>query len=67
MRPACLTAANAFAVLLLLPVIDREKDAEVSVLRHQIAVLERQLARKRVRFTAVDRALLAALLHRSRA
>jgi hypothetical protein len=31
---------------------------------HQIAVLERQLAGKRMRFAAADRALLAALLHR---
>jgi hypothetical protein len=34
------------------------------VLRHQVAVLERQLAGTRVRFTAPDRALLAALLNR---
>lgn len=31
---------------------------------HQIAVLERQLAGKRVRFTAAEGALLAVLLHR---
>jgi hypothetical protein len=41
---------------------DREKDAEILVLRHQLAVLERRLAGKRVRFTAADRALLAVLL-----
>ncbi|GAA0269539.1 hypothetical protein GCM10009527_077230 [Actinomadura nitritigenes] len=64
LRPAYSTMANAFAVLRLLPMTDREKDAEILVLRHQIAVLERQLTGKRVRFTAVDRALLAALLHR---
>lgn len=34
------------------------------MLRHQVAVLERQLAGTRVRFTAPDRALLAALLNR---
>ncbi|MBO2443571.1 hypothetical protein [Actinomadura nitritigenes] len=43
---------------------DRDKNAEILVLRHQIAVLERRLAGKRMRFTAADRALLAALLHR---
>jgi hypothetical protein len=43
---------------------DREKDTEILVLRHQVAVLERQLAGTRVRFTASDRALLAALLNR---
>jgi hypothetical protein len=57
-----LTAANAFAVLRLLPMTDREKDAEILVLRHQITVLERQLDGERVRFTVPDRALLAALL-----
>ena len=64
MRLAYMTVTNAFAVLRLLPMTDREKDAEILVLRHQIVVLERQLAGKRVRFTAADRALLAALLHR---
>ncbi len=43
---------------------DRKKDTEILVLRHQVAVLERQLAGTRVRFTASDRALLAALLNR---
>lgn len=36
------------------------------VLRHQVAVLERQLGERKVRFTPPDRALLAALLHRLR-
>src|SRR4051812_22945494 len=43
---------------------DRDKDVETLALRHQITVLERQLRGKRVRFTAPDRAFLAALLHR---
>jgi putative transposase len=43
---------------------DRDKHAEILTLRHQIAVLERQLGQQRVHFTAADRALLAALLHR---
>ncbi|WP_207938702.1 hypothetical protein [Actinomadura darangshiensis] len=63
LRLAYLTVANTFAALRLLPMTDREKDTEILVLRHQITVLERQLAGKRVRFTAADRALLAALLH----
>ncbi|MFD0691633.1 integrase core domain-containing protein [Actinomadura fibrosa] len=66
LRLAYLTAANAFAVLRLLPMTDREKDAEILVLRHQITVLERQLNGERVRFTVHDRALLAALLNRLR-
>ncbi|MFA1551890.1 integrase core domain-containing protein [Actinomadura chokoriensis] len=64
LRLAYLTVANTFAVLRLLPMTDRAKDAEILVLRHQITVLERQLDGARVRFTGPDRALLAALLHR---
>jgi hypothetical protein len=63
---AYLTVTNTFAVLRLLPASDRDKDTEILVLRHQIAVLERQLGGKKVRFTPPDRALLAALLHRLR-
>jgi putative transposase len=55
---------NAFAMLRLLPMSDRDKDAEVLALRHQLTVLQRQLGARRARFTASDRALLAALLHR---
>jgi putative transposase len=43
---------------------DRDKDAEILALRHQVTVLERRLSGTRVRFTAPDRAFLAALLHR---
>src|SRR4051794_13056118 len=63
---AYLTVRNASAVLRLLPVSDRDKDVEILVLRQQIAVLERQLGRKKVSFTPPERALLAALLHRLR-
>ncbi|MFG1891076.1 hypothetical protein ACGFIR_24830 [Micromonospora sp. NPDC049051] len=42
---------------------DRDKDAKILALRHQIMVLERQLHGERVRFTPADRAWLAALLH----
>ena len=64
LRLAYLTVTNAFAMLRLLPMSDRERDTEILALRHQIMVLERQLADERVRFTANDRAFLAALLHR---
>src|SRR5205823_14595971 len=40
------------------------KDIEILALRHQIAVLQRQLGAQQVRFAPADRALLAALLHR---
>jgi len=66
MRLAYLTVANTFAVLGLLLATDREKDTEILVLRHQVAVLERQLGGKKVRFSPADRAWLAALPHRLR-
>jgi transposase len=43
---------------------DRDKDAEILALRHQLAVLERQVGKQKARFTPGDRAFLAALLHR---
>ena len=64
LRLAYLTMTNAFAVLRLLPMGDRDKDTEILALRHQIAVLERQLGKQKVRFTPGDRAFLGALLHR---
>jgi hypothetical protein len=64
LRLGYLTVSNVFTVLRLLLMGDRYKDLEILALRHQIAVLERQLGQRRVHFTAADRALLAALLHR---
>jgi hypothetical protein len=64
LRLAYLTVANTFAALGMLPMTDREKEIEILVLRHQVAVFERRLAGTRVRFTASDRALLAAPLSR---
>ena len=62
LRFAYLEVSNKFAVLRLLPMSDREKDAEILALRHQIRILQRQLDGQRVRFVPSDRALLAALL-----
>jgi transposase InsO family protein len=62
-RLAYLGVTNTLALLRLLPMSDRDKDAEILVLRHQVMVLERQLHGDRVRFTPADRAWLAALLH----
>jgi hypothetical protein len=49
--------ANTFAVLRLLPGSGRDKDTEILVLRHQLAVLERRLGGKKVQFTPTERAL----------
>jgi putative transposase len=51
-----------FTLLRLLPRSGAEKDIEILALRHQLTVLRRQIDRPR--FTAEDRAFLAALLHR---
>lgn len=51
-------------MLRLLPRGDRDKDAEILALRHQITVLQRHLGEQRIRFEPADRTLLAALLHR---
>jgi hypothetical protein len=64
LRLAYLSVANAFALIRLLPMSDRDKDAEILALRHQITVLERQLGKTRPRFCPSDRAFLAALPHR---
>jgi transposase InsO family protein len=62
LRLAYLGITNAFALLRLLPGGDRDKDIEILSLRHQLAVVQRQLD-GRVRFESADRAWLAALLH----
>ena len=64
LRMAYVGMTNVFALLRLLPMSSRDKDAEILALRHQLSVLQRQLGPDRVRFTPGDRALLAALLHR---
>jgi transposase InsO family protein len=48
-------AARAGA-LRLIPMGEQEKDIEILVLRHQLTVLQRQLAPARVRFSSEDRA-----------
>jgi putative transposase len=65
LRLAYLGVTNALAMLRLLPMSDRAKDAEILALRHQIMVLQRQLHGQKVRFTPADRAFLTALLHDS--
>ena len=64
LRLAYFGVTNAFAMLRLLSMSDQDRVVEILALRHQITVLERQLGGERVRFTPIDRAFLAALLHR---
>jgi len=59
-RRAYLGIANALTMLRLLPMSDQAKDAEILALRHQIAVLERQLRGGQIRFEPSDRVFLAA-------
>ncbi|MEV0305832.1 hypothetical protein AB0I13_33180, partial [Streptomyces prasinus] len=51
LRLAYLTVTNAFAVLRLLPMSDRDMETEILALRHQITVLERQFGGEKVRFS----------------
>ncbi|PJN06981.1 hypothetical protein CG723_36480 [Streptomyces sp. CB01635] len=62
LRLTSLSVTNLFGALRLLPMSDRDKDAEILALRHQLTVLERQLGTDRVRLAPQDPALLAALL-----
>jgi hypothetical protein len=62
MRFAYFAVSHGFAAMRLLAMSDREKDVEILALRHQLAVLQRQLGGERPRFRPEDRAFLAALL-----
>lgn len=64
LRLVYLGLTHAFALLRLLQASDRGKDVAILALRHQMGAPQRQLVNTRVRFTPVDRALLATLLHR---
>jgi putative transposase len=54
LRLAYLGVSNAFALLRLLPMSDRDKDVEILALRHQIAVLHRQLGPDKPRAHLTD-------------
>jgi putative transposase len=57
-----LTLTGMITLLRLLPRSNAENDIEILALRHQLAVLQRQIDKPRL--TPPDRAFLAALLHR---
>ena len=56
-----LALSGVFSLIRLLPVSDVDKDIEILVLRHQLAVLQRQVDGPRL--TGKGRGFLAALLH----
>ena len=62
LRLSYLALTNVFAFVRLRPGSDVDKDVEILALRHQLAVLQRQVDRPRL--TTPDRAFLAALLCR---
>jgi putative transposase len=61
LRLAYLTVTNTFAFIRLLPRSDHDKEIEILVLRHQLTILQRQVAKPV--FTPSDRFVLSGLLH----
>lgn len=62
LRLPYLALTGVFALLRLLPTSTADKDVEIVVLRHQLAILRRHVDKPRL--VPSDRTFLAALLHR---
>jgi len=62
LRLSYLAVSSVFTVMRVLPVSGDERDIEILALRHQLAILQRQIDTPRL--TGTDRVFLAALLHR---
>jgi putative transposase len=62
LRLPYLALTSVCALIRLLPMSDTDKAIEILTLRHQLAILQRQIDKPRL--TPPDRAYLAALLHR---
>lgn len=62
LRLPYLALTSVFAFIRLLPMSDVDENVEILALRHQLAILQRQIDRPRL--TPPDRAFLAALLYR---
>jgi hypothetical protein len=62
LRLSYLALTGMVTLLRLLPMSNTDKDVEILVLRHQLAVLQRRVDKPRL--TSADRAFLAALLHK---
>src|SRR5437660_1506472 len=62
LRLPYLTLTSVVTLIRLLPMSDIDKNIEILTLRHQLAVLQRQVDKPSL--TRSDRAFLAALLHR---
>jgi putative transposase len=60
LRLSYLALTGMVTLLRLLPISNTDKDIEILVLRHQLAVLQRRV--DKLRLTSADRAFLAALL-----
>jgi putative transposase len=59
LRLSYLAVSSVFTVIRLLPMSGTEKDIEILALRHQLAILQRQIERPQL--TVTDRVFLAAL------